>query len=235
MKTRRLSNAAFHLSICLGAWLLLQPVLRAAEKQTMTPQEILQKMAARYVSLKSYQDTGEVHGELVTTTFKTYFSRPSFFRFDWNDHHPFRLLRYVKYHHVIWSDGKEAFTYWDSPYRVRKAESLGSAVAGATGVSQGSAHTLIRLLTDEVTGFSLIQLTNLSLVGEEKFERTDCYRITGRHPRGYPYELWIGKQDWLLRKIKSDSDEEIHREIKIDIEIPAETFRFKPPKKRRIL
>jgi hypothetical protein len=102
-------------------------------------------------------------------------------------------------------------------------------LAGATGVSRGSAHTVPALLTKEISGFSLTELTKLSLKGQELFEGEDCYIVEGYHPNGEPWQLWISKKDFLLRKLRTKSidgkfAEEIHRDIQVNVEIPEAVY-----------
>jgi len=75
------------------------------------------------------------------------------------------------------------------------------------------------------------------LVGEEVFEGVLCYHIKGAHPNGEIYELWIGKSDLLLRKVRQvtkDSnnirtEEEIRRNIHVNEPIANALFDYKPP------
>jgi hypothetical protein len=137
---------------------------------------------------------------------------------------------------VVWSNGKDAFTYWE-PDTYEKNEDLVLAIAGATGVSSGAAHTVSALLMEDIGGLNLTDFTHLVVVDEEQFEGHLCYHIKGTHPSGDPsYDLWIGKQDYLLRKLKTESksagysttEEEIHRNIKTNLPISEHTFDFKP-------
>ena len=212
-----------------------------SQQSKITPQIIMKRMAQRYASCSSYQDTGVVqttHNEansarIERMPFKTYFARPRFFRFEWIDYFHWKDGRKS----IVWCDGKDTYSYWE-PDRYEKEEYLGLGIAGATGISRGAAHTIPRLLmADEVSGFALTELTNLSLVGEELFEGVLCYRINGKHPFGDIYELWIGKRDYLLRKLREESTnkeyvtvkEEIHRNIKLNEAITSDIFNFKPP------
>lgn len=198
-------------------------------------------MAQSYASCSSYQDTGVVEttydettsGRIEKKPFKTYFQRPALFRFEWIDYSPYKNGRV----NIVWSNGKDTFTYWE-PDRYEKDESLVMGIAGATGVSSGAAHTLSRLLMEEImSGFALTDLTDLSIVGSEQFEGELCYRINGKHPSGSVFELWIGKSDYLVRKLRTRSkfesfstlEEEIHRNIKINAPIASSVFNFKPP------
>jgi outer membrane lipoprotein-sorting protein len=105
-------------------------------------------------------------------------------------------------------------------------------IAGATGVSLGSAATVPSLLLKNIAGFSPADLERISLKGQERFEDEDCFVLEGFHPTSEPWRLWVGKRDFLLRKIRTglpggESQEEIHRDIRINEPIPEETFRVK--------
>jgi outer membrane lipoprotein-sorting protein len=221
------------------ALLLVTPLVRS--QQRPTARLLLDQMAEKYSHLVSYQDEGvvittydeETGGRIEKLPFKTLFKRPNLFRFEWTDY----FLSKLGTKRVIWSNGKDAFTYWE-PDRYEKEEELGLAIAGATGVSGGSAHTVPRLLlADEVGGFSVTELKHTSLLGEDVFEGVLCYHIKGAHPNGDFYELWIGKKDLLLRKVRQQkkdtdkvvTDEEVRRNIHVNEPIANTLFDFKPP------
>jgi outer membrane lipoprotein-sorting protein len=202
---------------------------------------ILNNMVRMYSRLASYQDEGilittidePTGGTIEKMPFKTFFKRPKLFRFEWTD---FTITKLGQLH-VIWFNGKEAFTYWE-PDLYEKNESVGLAIAGATGISSGTATTVSDLLMpDEVGGSSLLKrLTKPSLVGEEVFEGVLCYRVQAIDT-DESVELWVGKTDLLLRKVKretKDGDglrtrEEIRRKIRVDQSIPEVVFNYKPP------
>lgn len=191
-------------------------------------------MTERYTSMQSYQDCGavRVYSRLlpltIDLTFQTYFVRPDLFRFEW--HSQSRLLRWsdgFRHYAAIWSNGDSVYTYWNTR-GLREERSLKSAVAGATGISHGSAHTVYRLLNNKVGGFTFTELQQLSKLHGQKFEGTPCHTIRGRHPRGGTYKLWIGKEDLLIRKVRSTSgifiQEETRQEIRVNSLIPGTTF-----------
>lgn len=60
---------------------------------------------------------------------------------------------------------------------------LGLAVAGAIGISKGSAHTFSNLLLECVGGFSLAMLNRPRFRRSRVFQGEHCSRITGIHPR----------------------------------------------------
>ena len=222
------------------ALLLLTPVVRSQEKPTA--RLLLDQMAEKYSRLVSYQDEGlvkitfdeETGGRIEKLPFKTSFKRPNLVRFEWTDY----FLTKLGKKRVVWSNGKESFTYWE-PDRYEKEENVGRAIAGATGISSGSAHTVLRMLLgdEEIGGFTWTDLNNTSVLEETMFEEVLCYHIKGTHPHGEVYELWIGKSDLLLRKVRhetKDSDrvtteEEVRRNIHVNEPIAVAVFDYKPP------
>ena len=71
------------------------------------------------------------------------------------------------------------------------------------------------------------------LVEEEAFENVNCYRIQGAGRGERRYELWIGKSDYLVRKIittySNFSSEEIHRGIEVNQPVCAGMLTFIAP------
>lgn len=201
---------------------------------------ILNNMFRVYSRAASYQD----EGILVTTTdtptggtiekipFKTFFKRPNLFRFEWTEFTITKLGRTYR----IWFNGKEAFTYWE-PDRYEKDESLGLAVAGATGVSSRTVNTVSdMLLPDELGPSTLKRLAKVSLAGEDVFEGINCYRIKATEG-DESIELWIAKKDFFLHKLRREKKsgdelrirEEMRRNIQVDQSISENVFNYKPP------
>ncbi|GAB2845910.1 hypothetical protein GCM10027277_12640 [Pseudoduganella ginsengisoli] len=203
-----------------------------------TPQQIVTQMHEAYASLRSYSDTGVVLTHMPEnetpdeTVFRSVFVRPDLFRFEWTTHHPYPPLRHIKNNSVIWSNANGAFFWSDRSGRGEKLEqrpSLDLAVAGATGVSHGSAHTIASLLLPQMMGRTLdadIQWSGEAVL--ENFEGAACYHLTGQHARKGRYEMWIAKDDMLVRKIAiammGIPVEEIRRDIQVNVAIPERTF-----------
>ncbi len=106
------------------------------------------------------------------------------------------------------------------------------AIAGATGVSRGGAHTIPALLMADVGGFILPHLERLKLE-ETECDGTACYRISAHHPYGDLYKVDISCDDLLIRRVNEpDSDgvasDEIRREIRVDEPIDEQDFQFRP-------
>lgn len=204
-----------------------------AQTKDIPPLLILQRMVGQYLTVSSYQDSGVVETVSVDSPttrstdvfFKTYFTSPLKFRFEWIDYSPFSEPE----RNVVWSDGTKAFGFYAfEPEKIETKDDVSSAIAGATGISRGAAHTIPELLLKDVGGFSLLELEKVTSKGEERFEGEECYVLEGFHPNGEAWRLWIGKKDSLLRKLRtksgSDFSEEIHRDIKIEAAIPEAIY-----------
>ena len=215
------------------------PIVAQAQRKTDATR-ILNNMSRVYSRLASYQDEGilvitddeATGGTIEKMPFKTFFRRPNLFRFEWTDFGITKLGRT----RLIWFNGKEAFTYWE-PDRYEKEESLSLAVAGATGASSTTIDTVPDLLMpDELGASTLKRLVKVSLLGEDVFEGVRCYRIKATD-REDPVELWVGKNDFLLRKLRRETKyedslrirEEIRRKIQVDQPIQEVVFNYKPP------
>lgn len=93
------------------------------------------------------------------------------------------------------------------------------------------------LFDHQIRGVTLPEFVRPSVIKEEAFDGILCYRITGKHSSRDVYELWIGKRDLLLRKVRTVSkyeglstvEEEIHRNIFLNRPIPSEAFSYQPP------
>lgn len=231
-KTLTVFCALLTLPVCVGTGV--------SQNKGMSAQAIVEKMAAQYAQASSYQDTGVVEetgewgkGQRETIIkFKTWFARPHFLRFEWTDRSVVTSKEHLS---VVWNDGKRTYHYysWDDP-AVERDETISLGLAGATGISRGSAHTVPVLLMEEVSGFRLTEMSDLSLLGEEAFEGEDCHVVRGYHPHNFPIVMWIGKRDFLLRKTQQVDDDgtyevEIRRDVKVNAKIPPEVFNYTPP------
>jgi outer membrane lipoprotein-sorting protein len=215
---------------------LAQTAVSEAEEKDLSAAEILERMAKIYAKCKTYQDTGCV--TIVFTSadgqhtdkrpFSTAFVRPDRFRFEFKS--SFDGSKWHRY--IVWAEGKDVRTWWDIRPGVEKQSSLSLGLAGPTGVSGGSAHTIpSHLMPDSIGGKRFTDLTELKLLEDAKLGGVDCFRIkgklvinldptelervrkkvrkvTGKDPtpskRG-PETLWIDKSTFLLRRIDEET------------------------------
>lgn len=136
--------------------------------------------------------------------------------------------------YVVWSDGKKIRSWWTITPQVEEFKTISLALAGPTGVSGGSAHTIPRLLLpDDVKGFILTELKNPRLIGEESFDSIVTHKIEGDW--GYHTTLWIDTKTYLLRQIfETDDDHTVETTTtyhpNLDVKINPSEFQFEPPK-----
>jgi outer membrane lipoprotein-sorting protein len=214
---------------------LEQTAVSEAGEKDLSAAEILEQMAKVYAKCKTYQDTGCV--TIVFTIadgqhtdkrpFSTAFVRPDRFRFEFKS--SFDGSKWQRY--IVWAEGKDVRTWWDIQPGVEKQSSLSMGLAGPTGVSGGSAHTIpVLLMPDSIGGERLTDLAELKRLEDAKLGGVDCYRIKGKSvikvdpgererlrkevkkvtgkgattsKRG-PETLWIDKSSFLLRRIDAE-------------------------------
>jgi len=172
----------------------------------LQPAEILLHLAHRYSQCSSYKDVGS-----VTTTcsgpglsfirrkwFTTAFVRPDRFRFEFRDvEGPGPQLRYV-----IWAESSRGHLFSEPPGRQEETESLGMAIAAATGISGGAAHTVTALLLpDVIDGWRLSELVN------PRFDETailvhGCRCIVGGGWAG-PVRAYVDSTSFALRRLET--------------------------------
>lgn len=202
--------------------------------------QILDRMAKTYSHCASYSDSGCAttvffeggRKRTVLKPFATAFIRPDRFRFEYYE----KVNDDKRGRYIVWARGKDVRTWWEIRPGVEKEKSLGLALAGATGVSGGSAHTIPGLLMPkEVGGRLLTTIEKSKRVEDAKLDNVDCYRIKGRYG-GSPMTLWIDKRTHLVRRIdtrtKFDNfrtEETTTYAPSVDEPVPAEKLEFKAP------
>ena len=191
--------------------------------------ELLQKVVSRYRSLDGYADTGYVldlsKPQSSTTSFETALRRPGEFRFRFSSPHPYWPMRHlISQSQVGLEDGKP-YT-WSRHYsgepEFENEESLEMAIAGATGISRGSAFTIWSLLFD-ADGSDLF--SNLARPRFRQFSRIDgvkCHRVTATHHNLHRVDIYIGVDDLLLRGWVTRLKRFPHAEMRTNIEVGKE-------------
>jgi hypothetical protein len=199
--------------------------------------KLLEDVVSSYAAMTAYSDAGVVtrssneSGSAFRTHFSTLFKRPSFFRFDFSRPHPYSPLSHIVTRHAIGFDGSAAYSVTkrhEQSTEVRAKTSLDQAVAGATGISSGSAHTIGRLLIAEVTGVSILDLADAQLNDDVALNGVVCYSVAARHPKGGMRELWIEKPTLLIRRVwtkhTEGSSEEARDSVRVNQSIDDASF-----------
>jgi outer membrane lipoprotein-sorting protein len=209
--------------------------------------ELLRAMAETYAACESYRDSGTVTTVFFTDRgkrtvrrpFTTAFVRPDRFRYEFRD----RAGEDELHRYLVWRDGDDVRTWWDVRPGVQQPGSLVYALAGATGVSGGSAHMVPSLLSpDEMTPALVSGLRDLQVLEDAWLGSARCHRVSGSLPGGRPatMRLWIDAESRLLRRIEQDAEPGDFRTEQttdyapeIDVPIDSSALAFDPPEEAR--
>ena len=216
------------------------PAAKEHPGDAFTAEQILERVAKTYAHCKTYLDAGVVETtyirslsrQLESKPFMTAFVRPDRFRFEYKARS--YSTNKVETSHIVWRDKKN----WVAEPEDSKKDPFMMALAGETGVSTGSAHTVpALLLPDEVAGRRITEMTEPERLKDETLGKARCFRIRGLHG-GQPATVWIDKRFFLLRRIDQDHDyKDFRTETRtlyqpiLDKKIKPEFLEFKPPKK----
>lgn len=185
-----------------------------------TAESILENMEQMYANCTSYYDSGivttliiqEAGERTVEKPFTTAFVRPDRFRFEYVE----QLEDGRESRYIVWENGPLVQVWWSigpAEFLDMVDSSLSFALAGGTGISGGSAHTVpTLLLPDEIGGWRLMDMTEAKRIEDAKLDESgcevaeaseqgdDCYRIQGQQADS-PMTLWIEKTTLLVRRI----------------------------------
>jgi outer membrane lipoprotein-sorting protein len=212
----------------LFALVAIAPTLRA-QSEAPTAEAILQQMEATYAATRSYLDNSSARfrnpdgSEGTQVDFKLWFSRPKFFRIDATTR---RAPDAKPVREVMWFDGEMA-RMWSSTSPVVARTKI--QLAGSKMFGTYAYHVPTMLEASYAGPRRLHQLESTTLAGEEAVEGVDCYHVKGAW-QGDPYEVWVGKEDHLVRKIVANYKgyvmEELHRDITTNHPMDMTVFRF---------
>jgi hypothetical protein len=192
-------------AVLLLGIIIVWPASNTYSFQERNPAEqIVADMLATYANCVSYSDEGEVvtvfhneHGDrTVSKPFTTAFVRPDKFRFEYRERRRDDWNRYI-----IWRSASDVRTFWSIRPDMGRND-LRLAIAGATGVSSGSAIMIPSLLMPgEVSAGQLKSLSNLTLLDVEEVDGSPASKIQGEAAAGNILVLWIDQQSNLVVKI----------------------------------
>jgi hypothetical protein len=206
---------------------------------------LLGNVVQKYASLKSYQDRGSVSRVIgvsdsdsdtpYRTDFTTAYQSPSLFRFAFSLPNPYPPLSHIVTKCVVGFDGSVAYFAMkgpDKPVDFRTTDSLNLAIARATGISSGSAHTIGQLLLPDISGLSMLDLVGARLLADTTINDIQCYSISAQHPRGGESQFSIEKDSLLLRRVRTTLSaeagpvvsEEVRDNIRVNQPVDASLF-----------
>lgn len=210
-------------------------------EEELTADKILIKTNEVYAKCKSYKDNGSVRTVFLNKdgtkkfitkkVFNTIFIRPDKFRFEYAKKEADELQG----NYIVFQNGKILKTFWTIQGE-RVPQSLSMAIAGATGVSSGTAHNIPTLLISDVAGRKITNIQNPIFLKEAKGDDGKIYYLikSGKKRKNRSLVLWIQKETFLITKIeattsldKFDTQTVTIYQPEIDIKIPETEFKLK--------
>jgi hypothetical protein len=181
-----------------------------------TDEPIFERVARTYASCRSYQDEGAVVTTIISELvapwgrrtsrkpFRTAFVRPDRLRFEFSEEAEGPESEWKRY--VVWADGKDIRSWWTVRPRIEHHETLLHALAGPTGVSNGSAGAVPSLLLSAPYGRLVFPpAQSPRLVGREPMKGSDCYRLEA-DTAGHAAQLWIDTAQFVIRQMREEGE-----------------------------
>jgi hypothetical protein len=198
--------------------------------------QILNLMAETYKHCTTYRDSGVLttnNKTFRTATFSTAFVRPDRFRFEYQMVIPVigRTQR-----NLVWREGQDVRSWSDDESEISNERSFESAIAGATGVSLGSAYEIPSLLLpDEIEGRRLTSMKSATRLDDAKLGEINCFRVRGELGKS-SITVWIDSKTLLIRKIEeafdvdnSPAEQTTTYQPVINEQVPEQKLSFSPP------
>ena len=190
----------------------------------MSVPQIVQQTRAAYAALTSYSDEGKTVFSVESATvapyiFTTKLARPNLYRIAWNqDYGSFSQTG------AVWSAGNGNFLTTTAASQPTKEPSMEMALSSAAGLSGGAAGGIPGSFFSQNWGkqFS-IAYESAQRKPDETIGGDDCYVLT-LGSGGHTQTVWIGKKDFLIRQIQTDSTVETHTNIVVNPPLAAADF-----------
>jgi thiol-disulfide isomerase/thioredoxin len=191
------------------SWAVATLVIFTATAQDTAPdpKAIVEEALSTYKALDSLSVTGEAFAEMKMGTevfkmgnaFTVLTARPNKFLVSWEPKGAVPMMAGG----AVWNEGDEPFLYMGTGNMYTPMSDTMMALAAATGVSNGAAHTLPSLFFAGDSGFMpgvLGMLHDHQHNGEEELNGEMCHVITAASPVSSKHTLWISKERHILLK-----------------------------------
>jgi hypothetical protein len=218
--------------------LLVVGASRFASAQTPNAAQLLREVQAKYASMQTYSDVGEVHSSLTRSASDGSASAAA----DQASQIPptsfsIKLARFQMYK-VVWTQHGEKGALWsDGGYRFismsgtkYEPQSTELAFAGAAGVSDGAANTIPSIFFN-FPGNTVNSIEGATISGEESIDGDDCYvvkshsqksnQLLGSGEAAIDLTLWISKGSRLIRQTRADVSADISQMKISDFELKS--------------
>lgn len=183
---------------------------QAADQSPPDPVLLLQRVKDHYRSASTYAAEGKALTRIlqpdsgteiaVGVSFRMWLGRPGLYRIEWTEH---RNLGRTE-SGAVWNDGDGPHLYLGASGAYTRMISDPIALAAATGVSLGVAHTIPNLFFGFRETTSLIDaLQSPVLETSAVIDETPCYVVAASLPSGLEYRLWISEREPILVQVEN--------------------------------
>jgi hypothetical protein len=178
-----------------------------ARSQEIEPAELFKKVTAAYDALQTYSSEGTIFSDIDTgsvkvkteTSFSIKLKKPNLYQISWEQKLGFPGMTQAG---AVWNDGKQPYLFMGIAKSYSKISDDQMAIASATGISGGAAHTIPSLFLAIYQGNSnpFARLKEPKMTESEKVEDDDCYVVSGSSAASKSETFWISKKSHLIRK-----------------------------------
>lgn len=185
----------------------------AGHTQSMTADSLIAKVESVYANAETYSDDGVVETQFFSRNgresrksvkeFSTLFVRNRIFRFSY-----ISTDIMFSYYGFQWDSTNQVVSRTFGKTNTYQEDSPNLLIAGATGVSSGSSHTVSKLLLPETVGGRKLFVNPESyvLAGIDEIEGIPCYRLELPGEKSFRKAVWIETESLLIRQIQSSNN-----------------------------
>ena len=188
----------------LASGIIMAGLLNVAADDTLTVNQIFEKVRENYSSFSSYSDEGQIitamNGDVAATRFTIRLARLNFYRVEWQQNDQSSFSSENSTASAVWSSG--CGNYLEAGWGVEGPINRDTALAGAAALSEGAAATIPGFFFS--TQVPLEEpMWNGKRLTDEKLGDIDCYVLVRESQFGETKTFWIGKQDFLIHQVRT--------------------------------
>jgi hypothetical protein len=171
----------------------------------LSTDQIFKNAQARYTSLASYSDQGQivttVNDTSTTASFVIQLARPFFYLVEWEQNSESEFATQNTSPQAVWSSG--AGNFLETGYGPENEGSLNVALDEASVYSGGASAIVPMIFFNTESGNDFGRwVFEEHRQPDETVGMADCYVFT-RESQGRTKTLWIGKQDFLIHQVRT--------------------------------
>jgi outer membrane lipoprotein-sorting protein len=207
--------------LLLAGAIVLSGEISAADVAEMSAADVIKKSEAAYAAVKTYvgtttmrvkTDAAGVKSDKVSTA-KITFQRPGKLRIEGKSG-TMDISGQGGYPYAIVSDGKTTWKSTAIQNNSAFSEAQNLQMAGASvlslGVAEGIPAALMKSDGAPAFGhdpFLVARASDPKVVGHERIDDADCYKLAAKNPKAGDVTLWIDSKSFLLRQMTRETSE----------------------------